>query len=98
MGKVVLIHYLKNYIYGGQYVLEQKIYVLEDAKKFPDGVKYSLLLFDRSNGKKVLMDNHYPKSHHVHLDENEFEYNFTSVKRLVEDFKKFVYQHLGVKL
>ena len=78
--------------------MEQKIYMVKDIKKFPDGVKYSLLLFDRNKRKKVLMDNHHPKSHHIHLDENEFEYNFTSVKKLVEDFKKFVYQHMGVKL
>lgn len=98
MGKATLIYYFKDYLHEDRYVLEQKIYAIEDLKRFPDGVKYSLILVDQKTGKRVLMDNHHPKSHHVHLGGKEFEYEFTSEQKLIEDFKDFVYQYMGIKL
>tara|TARA_Y100000590_G_scaffold466144_1_gene640583 strand:- start:2806 stop:3024 length:219 start_codon:yes stop_codon:yes gene_type:complete len=66
MAKATLIYLFKDYLHENRYVLEQKIYAVDDFKKFPDGVKYSLILVDLKSGKKVLMDNHHPKSHHIH--------------------------------
>jgi len=98
MAKAQLIYYFKDYLNDERYVLEQKIYKVENLDKFPDGIKYSLILFDRKSKNKVLMDNHHPKSHHVHVGNKEFEYHFTNEPKLIEDFKKFVYQYMGVKL
>ena len=98
MTKATLIYHFKDYLHENRYVLEQKIYAVDDLKKFPDGVKYSLILVDLKSGKKVLMDNHHPKSHHVHLGDKEFDYEFINGQRLIEDFKDFVYQYMGIKL
>jgi len=98
MAKAQLVYYFKDYLNDKRYVLEQKIYKVENLEKFPDGIKYSLALYDRNSKNKVLMDNHHPKSHHVHVGDKEFEYHFTNELKLIQDFKKFVYQYMGVKL
>ncbi len=98
MAKAQFVYYFKDYLNDKRYVLEQKIYKVENLEKFPDGIKYSLVLYDRKSNDKVLMDNHHPKSHHVHVGNKEFEYQFTSEPKLMQDFKKFVYQYMGVKL
>lgn len=81
-----------------RYVLEQKIYRVDDLKTFPDGVKYSLVFYDQKTRNKVLMDNHHPKGHHVHVGEKEFEYTFVNERTLIKDFMQYVYQYMGVKL
>ena len=98
MAKATLIYYFKDYLHEERYVLEQKIYAVEDFEKFPDGVKYSLILVAQKTDKKVLRDNHHPKSHHIHLGDKEFEYEFINEQKLIEDFKDFVYQFMGIKL
>ncbi len=77
--------------------MELKIHTVDD-KRYVDGVKYSLLMIDIKNDKKVLMDNHHPKGHHFHLDEDEFDYQYKNDDTLIEDFKKLVLQHFGEKL
>ena len=57
-----------------------------------------MIFFDIKSGKKVLMDNHYPKNPHVHLDEKEMEYQYKDEDVLFSDFEKYVLQHFGVKL
>ena len=98
MAKAQLVYYFKDYLNDQRYVPEQKIYKVENLDKFPDGIKYSLVLYDRKSKNKVLMDNHHPKSHHVHVGDKEFEYHFTNEPKLMQDFKQFVYQYMGVKL
>lgn len=44
------------------------------------------------------MDNHHPKGPHFHLDNDEFDYDYKSDDKLIEDFKKLVLQHIGEKL
>ena len=44
------------------------------------------------------MDNHHPKGHHVHLDDQERPYEFKNSDLLVDDFKAMVLQHLEVNL
>jgi len=95
--KVSLKHYRKSHIHD-HYILELKFWVIHDKDRFPDGIKYSLICKDERNGKKVLFDNHVPKGHHYHLDEIEYNYEFTTEKKLLEDFQKHVLQHLGVKI
>lgn len=95
MAQATLIYYLKDYLHDERFILELKIYSIRDFKRFPDGIKYSLYLLDQKSGKSVLMDNHHPKGHHYHLGDHEFEYVFQSEQKLIEDFKKYVYQYEG---
>ena len=44
-----------------------KLWEVEKSKYYPDGVKYSLIFIDSNSNKKILMDNHKPKSHHYHI-------------------------------
>lgn len=96
MGKSSVIYYLKEEV-KNKYIIELKIHVVED-KRYVDGVKYSLLMIDPKTKKKVLMDNHHPKGPHFHLDDDEFDYDYKSDDKLIEDFKRLVLQHFGEKL
>ncbi len=81
-----------------RYIVELSIYEVGDPVRYPDGVKYGLACIDLQTGRKVLMDNHHPKGPHVHLDGTEISYAFKDVPTLVSDFKRFVLEHLEVKL
>lgn len=78
--------------------MELKIHQVEKSSRYPDGIKYGLICKDLKTDRKVLMDNHHPKGHHVHLDDKEFPYAFKSTDVLVDDFKQFVLEHLEVEL
>ena len=92
-----LIYHLKEMV-KDRYVLEQKIFAVDDFRRFPDGIKYRLVFIDTETDSRVLMDNHHPKGHHIHLDNQEFSYLYLGVEQLVEDFKKYIFQHLGVRI
>jgi hypothetical protein len=81
-----------------RYVLEMSIYEVAKSAKYKDGVRYRLILVDVETQRKVLMDNHYPKEHHVHLDKTEIPYEFVNEERLIEDFKRLVLEHLEVRI
>ena len=81
-----------------RYVLEMEIHEVGKSPKYKDGVRYSLIFVDVSNGRRVLMDNHHPKGPHVHLDNREMSYTFTNEDKLIEDFKRFAMEHLEVKI
>ncbi|MCB0340999.1 MAG: hypothetical protein H6626_14180 [Pseudobdellovibrionaceae bacterium] len=97
--KAKQLYYEKQYI-GKAFILEVSIWKVptKDLFRFPEGYKYSLILVEARTGKKVLMDNHHPKGHHVHLDGLEFGYVFISLEILVKDFKSFCLKHLGVSI
>ena len=97
MGKPRLKFYEKSYLFGRRYVLEAKIWTVDDDR-YKDGVKYSLIFVELRSGRKVLLDNHHPKGHHVHLDDQEFGYPYCGDKQLIADFKNYVYQHFGVNI
>lgn len=44
------------------------------------------------------MDNHHPKSDHIHIKDTEVSYEFKSVEKLIEDFKELVLEHLGISI
>ena len=44
------------------------------------------------------MDNHHPKGPHVHINDVELDYEYTTDDQLIEDFKEIVLKELGVKL
>ena len=81
-----------------RYVLEMEIHEVGKSSRYKDGVRYSMILIDLSARRRVLMDNHHPKGHHIHLDGAEFSYAFVTVDRLIEDFKRMVLEHLEVKI
>jgi hypothetical protein len=96
MGKSQLIYYLKQEV-KHKYLMELRIHRVED-KRYSDGVKYSLLLIEMKTGNKVLMDNHHPKGHQFHLDNDEFPYRYENESRLIDDFKNLILQHFGEKI
>ena len=62
---------------------------MRKSERYPNGVKYRLVLVDPANGVvHLLYDNHWPKGHHVHAGEREEAYEFTSVADLVRDFRE----------
>lgn len=95
--KARLRFYLKNML-RGRYVVELSIYEIEASTRYPEGIKYGLICKDLKSGDFVLMDNHHPKGPHVHVNDEEFSYNFVDDDNLVEDFKNLVLSNLGVKL
>jgi hypothetical protein len=66
------------------------IWEVPKTAKYPDGIRYHLVLIDLKNKKiLVLFDNHYPKGHHQHLnDGSEKAYGYVSMSKLIEDFLK----------
>ena len=75
-----------------------KLWEVEKSKYYPDGVKYSLIFIDSNSNKKILMDNHKPKSHHYHIDNKEFHYFYKGEDQLIKDFKLLVKTHIGIDL
>ena len=81
-----------------RFVVELSIDEVGDPVRYPSGIKYGLICIDLQTGKKVLIDNHHPKGHHLHIDDRELNYDFVDVKTLMKDFKRIVREHLEVKL
>ncbi|MBM4317561.1 MAG: hypothetical protein FJ116_08790 [Deltaproteobacteria bacterium] len=75
-----------------------KIHDVGRSVRYPDGIRYGLICRDLKTGRRVLLDNHHPKGHHLHLDDRELPYEFTGVPTLLFDFARWVESHLGVKL
>ena len=97
--KAKILFYEKQYI-GKSFILEMVIWEVPQRVRFrfPSGLKYKLILVNCKTGRRVLMDNHHPKGHHIHLDEAEFIYDFEGIEQLVKDFKIFCMKHLGVSI
>jgi hypothetical protein len=95
--KARLVYYHKAKIQR-RYILALTIYDVGKSDRYVDGIKYSLICCDVKTKTKVLLDNHHPKGHHVHLDEKQIRYAYKTVDGLIADFKQFVLNHMGVKL
>ncbi len=95
--KATLKYYQKNIIQN-RYILELSIHEVGKSSKYPLGIKYGLICKDLENGDYVLLDNHHPKGPHVHINRTELNYNFINEDKLIEDFKKIVFDRLGIKL
>ena len=81
-----------------RYLLEMSIHQVGKSLRYPDGIKYGLILADPKSGRRLLMDNHHPKGPHIHVDDRELPYDFINEDRLVEDFKLLALTFMGVKL
>jgi len=95
--KASLRYYVKHKIQG-RYIVELSIYEVGKSSQYVDGIKYGLICKDLKTGDFVLLDNHYPKGHHLHINNEEFAYEYVNDEKLIEDFDKLVLRHLGVKL
>ncbi len=95
--KARLLYYEKVQLYE-RYLLEMEMYEIGKSTDYPYGIKYGFILIDWVTGRRVLMDNHYPKGPHVHLDEKEFTYVFIDKETLFKDFRALVLEHLEVPL
>ena len=85
--QATLVFHLKQEI-KHRYILEETIHTIEDVEKYPDGVKYSLIFYDTKTHNKVLMDNHHPKGHHIHINDMQYEYTFANEEQLNNRFQK----------
>lgn len=83
---------------NNRFLIEMAIFEVTDKKRYPDGVKYRLVCLDMISLEKVLMDNHYPKGHHVHWNRIEYKYDFTSYEKLITDFQILIKQNLGAEV
>lgn len=95
--KARLRFYLKNVLHG-RYVVELSIHEVGVSAKYPDGIKYGLICKDLKTDDFVLLDNHHPKGPHMHLNDQEFRYDYVDDETLIADFEKLVLKELGVKL
>jgi len=75
----------------GRYLQEVRISAFPPHPDFPEGLRYSLCLVDRSTGEVVLLyDIHRGKSHHRHLRGKEEPYGFVDEDKLLDDFLREV--------
>lgn len=76
---------------GSGYIEEAKIWSVPVSERYPDGIRFRLVLVDRNTGEIALLyDNHWPKGPHIHEGGVEFRYRFRSVERLLNDFLEHV--------
>ena len=94
--KAHLRYYVKNRI-DDRYVVELSIFDVGKSLKYPDGIKYGLMCKDLKTGDYVLLDNHHPKGPHVHINDQEFSYEYSGDDQLIKDFNRLVFKELGVK-
>lgn len=95
--KAVLLYHQKQRFHD-RYLMEMTIHEVPKSDRYPDGIKYGLLVLDLKAEQRVLMDNHHPKGHHIHLDEQELPYEYQNDDKLIEDFKALVLDHLGIRI
>ena len=57
------------------------------SEKYAEGVRYRFA-FIRKGEKTpaVLYDNHHPKGHHKHIGSKQYDYDFYSIDKLMDDF------------
>ncbi len=95
--KATLVYWHKARIHD-RYILEMEIFKITKSAKYPEGIKYGLILTDPKTGRRVLMDNHHPKKHHIHINNQELTYEYTDEDRLIKDFKAIVLANMEVKI
>ena len=68
-------------------VVEMKIYQIPVSMDYPERVKYSLFCIDMETNTIIVgFDNHRPKGHHVHINDEQNPYFFRGAQGLVDDF------------
>lgn len=68
-------------------VVEMKIFQVPVSEDYPEGIKYSLFCVDpETNYIYVGFDNHQPKGHHIHKNDEETVCFFRGQETLVNEF------------
>jgi hypothetical protein len=76
-------------------LVEITLFELEHNIHYPHGVKYRFIAINLRTKNRVLMDNHQPKGDHIHINNNEESYQYTSIENLFKDFRELVKIHMG---
>jgi hypothetical protein len=81
---------LKEKLVDARGGIEQRvIWEVPRDDRHPDGYRYRLAYIKAGRRQpSVLYDNHHPKGHHKHLEDEEFGYVFLGLAKLLEDFKQ----------
>ncbi len=95
--KAALVRYEKSLV-RRRYIIEISVHQVGKSESYSDGLKWGPICIDQITGKRVLMDNHHPKGPHLHIDKTEMPYEFVGLDRLVDDFRRFVREHMGVQI
>lgn len=86
-----VIFHDRDVLAEGRYLQEVRISTFSADEHFPEGVRYSLGLIDRTTDEMVLLyDIHRGKSHHRHLRGEESSYAFVDEDTLLSDFLREV--------
>ena len=88
----------EKFIVRRRYVIEISVHQVPKSDRYSDGLKWGLICVDQVTGRKVLMDNHHPKGPHIHIDDEELPYEFLGLDQLIADFRRFIYEYLGVHI
>jgi hypothetical protein len=76
---------------GSGYIEEVKVWSVPVTDKYPEGIRFRLVLVDRRTGDIALLhDNHWPKGPHAHAGGAETRYRFRGVEQLLMDFQAHV--------
>lgn len=93
-----ILRYVHKLRIQDRFVVELVVHEVPQTVRRPLGLKYRLVCTDLKSGSKVLMDNHYPKGPHIHIDGREIPYEFVNEDKLISDFKEIVFERMGIKL
>ena len=66
-------------------MIELKVWELPVSEKYPNGIKYSLFCVNVEDSRVVVgFDNHHPKGHHLHIDDEEQHYFYVDEEKLID--------------
>ena len=67
-------------------LIEMSVWRVPATKKYPDGIKYSLVAI--RDGKRIVgYDNAHWHGHHKHIGEMIYDYQFIDIEQLKKDFQ-----------
>jgi len=70
-------------------IRELSVWRLKVSERYPEGLKYRLVLADSTASQvHLLYDNHWPKGHHVHRGDQEEPYLFKSMIETIREFRE----------
>ena len=98
--RATLVRYEK-FIVRRRFTIDIEVHQVPTYGRYEDGLKWGLICVDRVSGRRILMDNHHPKGPHVHIDTDgstELPYEFKGLDQLIEDFRRLVTEHMGVRI
>ena len=95
--KAILVWHEK-FIVKRRYLIEISVHQIPRSDRYKDGLRWRLICIDQATEKRVLMDNHHPKSPHIHIDNDEMPFDFTGLDELVDEFRRLITEHMGVQI